>query len=208
MTFGQMIGQVQTAMAEWLLSKESLHTVFRDNVEQWVQQGIYRLDADLQWTQGRLAFDTTASTRRYTMNAAILRVQHVTCDGVELFPLIAAEDIAKQELDDTEDTPAFYSWYGAEIALYPTPSGDDLEIEVWCNQTPAALSNDDDVPTLPPHTHALIVDYALYQAFRHVGEMEKSQVCLAIYRAAADDERGNLLNIRGVSGLRRDSRVV
>jgi len=207
MNFGQLCGQVQTAMAEWLLSKESLHTVFKENVQEWVQQAIYRLDADLLWTQLRIQLDSVISQRRYTLDPGILRIQYVTYAGAELTALTTAEEIARAELDTTASTPRYYAWYGQELALYPTPAVADDEIEVWALQTPLAMVGDSDVPTLPCHLSALLVDYAMYQAFRHVGDIERAQACLAIYLEAMERDRQNYLNSRGVTAVRRDGRV-
>lgn len=208
MTFAQLKGQVLTAMEQWSLANQQLHPIFPEIVAEWVQAAIYKLDADLLWTQSRETFDTEASTRRYAVDEAILHIQTVTCDGYEMTPLTVPEEVAKYEADDTESTPQYYSWFAAEIALYPVPSEADLTVELWCNKRPDALSDDDDEPTLPAHVHPLLVDYALYQAFRHVGDVEHAGACLAMYRAAREEEQSNMLNTRGIMAARLDSKVV
>jgi len=208
MNFGELIGQVLSCMWEWGTSNQSGHFIDRALVEQWVQQAIYRLDADLLWTQLRLQLDSVISQRRYDLIPGILRIQYVTYAAAEMHPLTTAEEIARAELNTTTGTPTHYAWYGQELALYPTPAAADDEIEVWALQTPEDLVADADYPTLPAHTHALIVDYALYQAFRHVGDIERAKACLATYEAAMQNDKSNYLNSRGVTAMRRDQRVI
>ena len=208
MTYGDLKGQVQSAMRDFMHGA-SARPVLDDHVALWVQQAIYKLDADLLWTRSRVQVASVADQRRYTLADGIHRLLCVTYEGRELLPLTLAEEVAKQEISDSSGTPVYYSWYGQEIALYPTPDTAVASgIELWTIQRPTAMATDADVPTLPVQTHSLLVDYALHQAYRHVGDLEKAQACRAMYAAGMEEERSNLFNSRGVMASRKDSRAV
>lgn len=209
MNFGELTGHVLSVMRDYCAANAAAYSVDKPMAEAWVQQAIYRLDADLLWTQERVQASSVAGQRRYALDDAIRVIQYATYDGAELTALTTIEEIARQEAETSNGTPTHYSWYAQELALYPLPAAStENVIELWTIQTPAALSEAADVPTLPLHTHALLIDYALYQAYRYVGNMELSQGCMGMYAAALQNEAGNYINRRGVMAVRRDARMV
>jgi len=208
MTFGQLSSQVHSAMRQYTAGNAGMSMVDRDMTDMWMQAAIYQLDADLGWTQDRVQVLSVVDQRRYTLDSAIRRILLVTYDGAELLPLLAAEDVVKQNADDTTGTPIYYSWFASELSLYPVPNTAALTIELWTIKAPTALATDAAVPTLPLHTHHLLVTHALYQAWQYIGEMDRSARCEEMYMAGMHQERGNYINARGIVQARSDSRAV
>lgn len=180
-----------------------------EHVATLVRQAHYQVDADLQWTCTRAQIKSVASQRRYVLEGNVRDILALAYDGTELPRVTVEEDIFRQELDDTIGTPTAWSWWGRELSLYQTPNASDHDIDLWVLETPDALTGDTNRPSLPPHTHTLIVQKALQMAYEHAADVEHVAAYNALYLQSIERERSSRASVHGgAKRVRRDEKVV
>lgn len=207
MTFGEIKAHVRNSLADYNSMGVGYRQFEEELIETWVRQAHYQVDNDLAWTRDQVTVDSVADQRSYTVDEAIRDILVVTFDGAELVRITTPEEIALNFASNTSGMPSRWAWWGESLYLYPPPETADLDIVIWARKTPLAMSDDTERPTVPPHSHPLIVRYALMQAYTHAGDLERAQLCLEQYARFVDDAKRKSYHDANTS-VRKDGRVI
>jgi len=200
MTFGQLKGHVQDALADYASTAAGIRSITPADAGIWVNQALYQLDSDLRWNRQRETINGVLGTRHYDLDADVREILTVAWNGTLLQRLTSEQEIAQHDANDGQDTPGYWSLWGSELSLYPTPKASVAAgIQLLTVRTPLALVSDETIPTLPAHTHRLLVDYALHQAYIRVGNAEMALVCMNAYLVGAQREASKLAGQLGLN---------
>lgn len=197
-TLGQMKGMLQFAFADFSVASAGARYMSPAIIEDWIRAAHYSLDAALRWTRDSDALESVDGQKAYIYDGDLLQeISEVTYEGELLKRVPVSEYLERWGDETTEGTPEYWSLNGAEIWLYPWPDTDDEDIIVSGVALPPPMGSDSAMPTLPAQYHSLIVDWALAQGYRHLGNMEMEQTCMAGFKALAEMASHERLTDRG-----------
>jgi len=94
-------------------------------------------------------------------------------------------------------TPSRWTVWNGEVWLMPTPDTTGETIRLYGVGLPEPLDSNSDIPSIPPQYHDLIVNYAMAQAWRHVGKPELEQAVLVKAERTMEEARREPLTDRG-----------
>ncbi|MHB8997510.1 MAG: phage adaptor protein [Armatimonadota bacterium] len=197
MTFATLRSHVLSALVEYTGAGAGVHYIDSDVSGSWVQQAIYKLDADLRWTRCRSYINAVHDQRYYTLPEGFHEILVVTYEGKPLERITSEDEIARQDASPEAGTPQYWAWWGPDLALYPQPDATSpAAIGLYVVSTPVALA-DTETPTMPAHLHPLLLDYALSMGHRHVGDVDKASAFMNLYASAIEAQRYRAGNDRG-----------
>jgi len=207
MTFGQMRSLVSAALQEFRQAGNVVRPVLDEHIALWVNQGYIRLCADLLVPQSKVIVEGVVGQRHYTLESNILQVVWAMWEGRELTRILSVEEVARQDSTETiTGTPEYWAWTGRILSIFPA-AAENGNLELWCILTPNELEDNTETPQVAAHLHELIVDFAMYQAMRHIGDIERMMAYYNLYNIAIEKERANIVNRPGLMQMRKDARA-
>jgi len=168
MTFGDLKSYVEMALLD--VYPDRLNP---DLVADWVQQAYVEVDTALRWSRDKEEDNSVIGQANYAIPTTTRVIVFATYLATGETKATLLKQISIEEwhrLDEADGTPTSWARWGDEIYLYPTPDVNAETITLFVSETPTALATDVSIPVIPAETHGLIRDYALMEAYAHLGD--------------------------------------
>ena len=202
LTFGKMKGMLYSAFAEYMQTTAGPHFITNDTIEDWIRQGHYRVDGQMRWTRATEDISSTEDVGTYAYSFGdlieLVQVEYITADGThKRLERVDPDDRLEWLEWGRTGTPSHWTVWNGEVWLMPTPDTTGETIRLYGVGLPEPLDSNSDIPSIPPQYHDLIVNYAMAQAWRHVGKPELEQAVLVKAERTMEEARREPLTDRG-----------
>lgn len=170
----------------------------RKRVENWINEAQQQIAEQVEapeW-QAKEVIAITKGTYRYALPSKFLRMESVYFPALQ----VRLRPVDQQSFDRNspivEGPPLIYTIREEEIWLYPTPistekavelppsSSEGLEMRYY--KAPEFMTTEAAIPTLNKRFLFLLVDYALWRAFKGEDDQEMGQAHLNAYKEGLD----------------------
>jgi len=162
----------------------------------WINDGITEIARRTQQPQATATTAVATGTATYNLSlfaADIIRLRSVMFDGSVLQPLSIEE--ADTFLADREragqgtGVPGMYWIWADQINLWPAPdtSSNGKLLKLFYQKRPPPVVVDADIPAIPLHMHADLVDYVVAQVLETVGEKELADKRIARFASTVQE---------------------
>lgn len=158
--------------------------VNRNRIKAWINEGLFQIAREVEAPEYQATEEIGLEVGRYKypLPEDFLRVQDIFYP--EMRARLRLLDLQQFDLytpSITAGPPQAYTLYASELWLFPNPSSADT-LEVRYIRNPPQLMKDEDIPLLNPNYWHLLIDYALWRAFRAEDDMESAQAHQTQYK--------------------------
>jgi hypothetical protein len=177
MNVGQIRARIQAKIGD-----TSGAEVAPADILNWINDGITEIARRTNQPQATATTPSVVGQSTYnlvTFAADITRLRSVMYDGSVLQPLSIEEADTfladREKAGQSNGTPQMYWIWSDQINVWPPPDTASKSLKLFYQKRPAAVATDADIPGIPLHMHADLVDYVYAQVLDTIGDKQGAE---------------------------------